>query len=159
MEEGNRMFDIYLRQNSKVLPERINDVQDEDLKKRLLINQHGFLGLNIPLAEAKLLSLTLKAGQVIPVRYRDNPPTIDVDTAFFIAEKFLLEERKSEKYAGLHFTEIKFISPMSSIMYYTFANGVQEWLDAGLHPGARFASVDKLDGHLWTDEEKHELFA
>jgi hypothetical protein len=152
------MFDIYLRQGCKLLPKGIN-ISDEGLKKKLLMDQPGFLGLNIPLAEAKLLSLTLKAGQVIPVRYRDNSVTIDVETAFSIAEKFLLKERKSEKYAGLHFTEIKNISPMSSIMYYTFANGVQEWLDAGLHPGARFASVDKLDGHLWTDEEKHELFA
>jgi hypothetical protein len=43
-------------------------------------------------------------------------------------------------------------------MYITFFSSAKEWQNEGLIPGALFANVDRLDGHLWTHDEKIELY-
>jgi hypothetical protein len=162
------MYDIYIYQAGKTLPE-MNDLIDsfpelanQKTQLHTLHDSRKFLGLNLPFDIAKNLTRRLhteaKAScQIIPTRYRDNEPKFTIETAYPIAEK-ALRELQTTKYPEIHFYPIIYTPGHSGIMYITFASGGKEWQDEGLIPGAIFASVDRLDGHLWTDEEMIELY-
>ena len=60
-------------------------------------------------------------------------------------------------YANVVFKPTTHVPGSSGLMYITFCTGAKEWKDLGLIPGALFASVDKLDGHIWSDEEMYTL--
>jgi len=164
------MFDIYIRTGCRTLPD-LKDLENDypELTKQefhslLLSETPGFLELNLPLDIAKKITWRLKYTearalcQIIPTRYRDNEPKYTIETARPIAEK-ALEKIKVKEYPELHFGPITYTPGHSGIMYVTFVSGAKEWQDEGLIPGAIFASVDLLDGHLWTDEEMIELSA
>jgi len=161
-------FDIYLAYGCKALPRSIDLVNISpslamnEFREKLLSDSPEFLGVNLSLSSAKTLLGLLKSkefkarGVIIPAKYRDNRPNIDLETAFQIADKYL-EQVQLTEYPDLHFGKTTYTRGHDSFMYFTFGAVAHEWTEAGLHPDGIFASIDKLDGHVWSDEERDEL--
>ena len=162
------MFDIYLAYGCRSLPRPTDlanigpDLATNEFREKLLSDSPDFLGLNLSLSIAKTLLGLLKSkefkarGAIIPIKYRDSLPTIDLETAFQIADKHLKQVQLTQ-YPDLHFGKTTYARGHDSFMYFTFVSIAREWTEAGLHPDGIDASVDKLDGHVWSDEERDQL--
>lgn len=162
------MYDLHLSKGCEAPPNIIDllgissDLMTFQLYLRLLENNTGFLGLGFQLDTAKKMLRYLKYsktrcnGLIVPIRYRDNPLKYNVETAFPLASR-VLEELKSTRYSNLHFRPMAYRHPHSTVMYITFSAATDEWREAAIIPGAIFISVDRLDGHIWSDEEIREL--
>lgn len=161
------MFDIYLVRGCNSLPE-MEDLFDlipalatSKVQENLLKDSPGFLGFDLPLEAARRLIKRLKyagteaGGQIIPSKYRDNQPNYTIETAYPIAEETLKKIQSS--YSDISFGPITYVPGSSGLMYITFVSIATEWTEEGLVPDGIFVSVDKLDGHIWSDEEMLEL--
>lgn len=160
------LFDIHLHQGCWTaaapdvddLSERIPALRDEDLRARVRQwRPGGFLGLDIPEPEATELLDRLKRaearGEVVPAAYRE--PVVTVEAARPIAERAIAEERQA------HFPTYAF-GPVEYARqgprWWTFVSGSERLQQEGRIPGALFASVDKLDGHVWQPSEMEQLY-
>ena len=113
----------------------------------------GPLGLSLPRHEAielfRLLvpcTSSASGGYLMSAAYRK--PLVSQEQAQPIAMAYL-HERIHREFSNLHFYDVQFAR--EDAMWWTFVVGCEEWKN--LIPGALFAPVDKLDGHIWTDEK------
>jgi hypothetical protein len=158
------MYDLYLFMGCRTLPELDDVVQtvptltDPTVQKRILQRSPGpgFLQLDLTHDVAITLLQLLKTrkanGYIIPSAYRQ--PGIAVGQAESIAKRVITE---------LHATRIPdhTLGPVHLVreepVAWTFGAASEEWVKEGRIPGMLFASVDKLDGHVWQPEEFEQL--
>jgi hypothetical protein len=154
------MYDLYLFVGSRTLPELDDLVQqvpvlaDPDLQKRMVQRSPGphFLRLNLPVEVAATLMQRLESrkasGYMLPSAYRH--PTVSIEQAFPTAARVIAE---------LHATKIPdhTLGPVRLVreqpVCWTFGAASEEWIKEDRIPGLLFASIDKLDGHVWQEEE------
>lgn len=43
-------------------------------------------------------------------------------------------------------------------LFWTFGSASEQLMDEGYAPGALFVSIDKRDGHIWSDEEVTQYY-
>jgi hypothetical protein len=113
----------------------------------------GPLGLSLPRHEAielfRLLvpcTYSVQGGYLMLAAY--HKPLVSREQAQPIAMAHL-HERIQREFSNLHFYDMRFAR--EEAMWWIFVVGCEEWKD--LIPGVLFASVDKLDGHIWTDDK------
>jgi hypothetical protein len=116
---------------------------------RLFSKKSGFLGLNLHVESAVELYKRLHAlgvwGDVVPVKYRQ--PKITVQAARRLAEK-AIKNKCALNFPNITFEPVEF--DFEGAMTYDFSAGSEELHQLGLwEPDAVFASVDKVDGHIW----------
>jgi len=159
------LFDIRLSKGCKTapdlgdLPDLIPELADKRFYATLFDKNPGFLSLNIPEELARklvrrLLTARAQAG-IIPVRYRDREPIYTVEMAYPIAEKALKELQA--KYPDITFGPIKFSPHHSGRVTLGFLSAGKEWVESGLIPGALIVAVDRLDGHIWSEEDYKQM--
>lgn len=150
----NNLFDIYVAPTPHTL------TATDDLTgyvylltpvatARLFSKQSGFLGLNLHVESAVELFKRLYSlgvwGDVVPINYRQ--PKITVQAARQLAEKAIKNEC-ALNFPNITFEPVEF--HIERAMTYTFCAGSEELHRLGLwEPDAVFASVDKVDGHIW----------
>jgi hypothetical protein len=157
------MYDIYLANGCKSFPD-LSDLVDSfpelgtfQFQRRLLSASPEFLGLNLTIDVARKLIRRFKyteakgRGMIIPAKYRNNTPSLTAEDAYPIANEAL--NKMQAQYPDVIFGETVYDSFRDSLMYFTFISPSKKWFDEGLIPGALFANIDKLDGHVWTSEE------
>ena len=159
------MFDIYLYEgcwttspNLDDLVEQIPALNNPDLRARTeKWRPGGFLGLDLPESMARTLLdrlLGAKArGQMVPSAYRE--PKVSVEAAQPIAEQAIAQLRET-RYSMCTLGPVRYLR--ETPWWWTFAADCKEWQEQGYIPGAVFASIDKLDGHVWQPEERDRLF-
>lgn len=158
------MYDIYLITGCRALPEledlaeQVPAVADPSLQERLLQRRPGagFLGLDLPLDLARTLMRRLisqrASGYPLSVAYR-QPPNVSREQALPIARRYLAEVA-AKRHPGVAFGPASFLRS-DPVCCWTFAAGSQALAEQG-HMGL-YASVDKLDGHVWRAEEFEQL--
>jgi hypothetical protein len=161
------LFDIYLTTGCRFIPD-LEDLSkmivllaNPEWRARLVTEEPGFLGLNLPrdaslvLLERLKYSETKALGMLVPIRYRDEKARVLTEAAQLIAEKEI--ERIKGENPNVKLEPLKFVR--ENMIWYTFASESIEWVHQGRIPGALFVSVDKLDGHVWHDDEVNKLLA
>jgi hypothetical protein len=116
----------------------------------------GFLGLNLSEATATAVCeqfLTLSTrGRIIPARYRD--PQVTIEQALQVAQKHLgpsYTDREGEIYS---YGPIKYSTQMEETpMTWQVIAPLPGLQARGSIPGALFVSVDRIDGHIWSQQE------
>ncbi|MDQ2717143.1 MAG: hypothetical protein M3Z08_19750 [Chloroflexota bacterium] len=140
------------------LVQQVPALADSSLPERLLQKRPGpgFLGLDLPhdLARMLLQRLTSQraSGYAIPVTYR-QPARISIEQATPIAQHYLAEVA-ARRYPGNSFGSAHFLRS-DPVCCWTFVATSEELAEKG-HMGL-YASVDKLDGHVWSAEEFEQL--
>jgi hypothetical protein len=99
-------------------------------------------------AVAYIRSVHRSALRPVPARYRT--PRVGLDEAAAVAEDYL-SARGSERYPSLTFDPP--VYRYQNAMCFTFFAFCPDWVAEGRVPGALTCSVDKVDGHIWTDAE------
>ena len=156
------MYDIYLSTGCRSLPDlnnfakQIPAVLEDKFLVRLMMAAPGFLGFDLPIETAKSLMRWLRdskaraLGCIVPTKYRTQHPRFTVEMAFPIAEQALKQEQL--KHPGVEFdSEVHFSS--EDLMGFIFGVGAEAWRQKGMTPAGLMVAVDKLDGHVWQDEE------
>lgn len=64
---------------------------------------------------------------------------------------------QSEKLAAYQFAPA--VLESDGEYFWTFASGSEQLQQEGVVPGALHACVDKVDGHVWTNQEMEEFFS
>ena len=112
----------------------------------------GFLGLNLSgdTAVELLEELTLTGGRglVVPADYRQ--PNVTFEMAKAIASEALQKEQET-RFPTVTFEALQYVS--EDAMWWKFGAGSPEWIERALSAGAFYILVDKLDGHVWTEQE------
>lgn len=136
--------------------ELVPALTDLDVQTRMLgWRQHwpDFLGLDLPEDVALLVYACLKQagahGGLALAAYRE--PRITVEQALPIAAQAIAE--RQSRYSGLTFSPVRFSPPHGGAECWAFCADCEQWQQEGMIPGAIFASIDKLDGHVCTSEE------
>jgi hypothetical protein len=157
------MFDLYLYQGCTAPPD-VNDLvdqipaaQDPGLYAKLQEwRPGGFLGLDLPEDVAHAFLLRLKRagarGHMALSAYRD--PKISVDAARSIAEQVIAQLQQAH-FPSYTFDEVKYGG--EGPWWWIFGAASEQLQAEGRIPGALFAYVDKLDGHVWHSEEMENL--
>lgn len=152
------MFDVYLSAGCRTLPDLHEFVQqaplleDPRFHEKVLSRHPGFLGVDLAEQEARRLLALLKSakarGQVVPSAYRS--PKVLISDALPVAERAIAKLHET------HFTEYRF-EPVhfwsEGPRWWIFLAGSEQLQKEGVSPGALFAYVDKLDGHIWQEDE------
>lgn len=74
-----------------------------------------------------------------------------------IAEENILRRiSQSEKLAAYQFAPV--VLESDGEYFWTFVSGSEQLQREGMVPGALHACVDKIDGHVWTNQEMEEFF-
>ena len=74
-----------------------------------------------------------------------------------IAERAIAEIiRTAPELAGYQFNAVKYRRDEG--LYWVFSAASEQLIEEGYVPGAVFACVDKMDGHIWSEEE-HARYA
>ena len=77
--------------------------------------------------------------------------------AIQIAERHIEKQIKSSSFFSRYkFGEVGLQS--ENEYFWTFVCGSEELFDEGYVPGAVYACVDKMHGHIWTDEEVEQFY-
>lgn len=159
------MFDVYLYEGGRTAPPDLDDLAEQipalkepDLRSRMeKWRPGGFLGLDLPETTARVLLDRLEQakarGHIVPSDYRK--PKITVEAAQPIAER-AMAELHATRYPTCTLGTTHYLR--ESPWWWTFAADCKELQEAGYIPGALFASIDKLDGHIWQPEEIERLF-
>jgi len=156
----NDLYDIYVSPT----PHTLSSIDDltgyihlltQAATTRLFSKQSGFLGLNLHVEKAVELFKRLHDlgiwGDVAPIKYRQ--PKITVQAAHRLAEKAIKNEC-ALNFPNITFRPVEFYFERS--MTYSFCAGSEELHQLGLwEPDAVFATVDKVDGHIWERFEYH----
>jgi hypothetical protein len=158
--EMHNMYDIYLFIGCRTLPalddlvQRAPALADPAVQKRVLQRSPGPGFLKLDLAEdvATALFQRLRSGKangyVVSSAYRQ--PGVTVEQAIPIAQRAIAElhaARIPEHTLG----PVRFVR--EEPVCWTFGAASEEWVKEGRIPGMLFASVDKLDSHVWPPEE------
>ena len=152
------MYDIFLYSGCQELPDfsraggSIPNLFEGGRRNLVLEKRPGFLGLDLSQEAAfvvlRLLQSKWARGVVAPSQYRN--PKITEEEAERIATVFLAR-KQAEEFPGVRFEPVGFC--YETAMWWTFGASSPEWTQAGFSPGALYASVDKLDGHIWQPED------
>ncbi len=114
----------------------------------------GFLGLDLLRPEVATIRKWFKEHHasvlLVPVAYRQ--PRVTVEEAYPIAEQFR-RQKQSRRYPTLTWGPIVRAAHAGEACAWAFFSGSDELQRQGYVPGGLFACVDKLDGHVWTDED------
>ncbi|WP_017327082.1 hypothetical protein [Synechococcus sp. PCC 7336] len=142
------MYDIYLIK----FPESDYESSDLDLQCKPE-NIPCFLELNMP-AEAvadieEMISLGGGKGIIVKSDYRS--PKLSLSEVFSIANIHLNRQAK-KNFPSYSFRAIQCIR--SEPMYWLFGSFSEQLIHEGHNPGGVTVAIDKLDGHIWTEEEK-----
>lgn len=112
----------------------------------------GFLQLDLPQSLGTMLLQRLQGagarGKIINAAYRR--PHISREHAWPLAEREIAR-LQAQYYPSYTFGPVIFY--YGHPMTWTFTASSQQLIDEGFIPGALFADVDKLDGHIWQEEE------
>jgi hypothetical protein len=152
------MYDIFVNQGCTSPPD-LHDLREvltadatSGLSKKALLRHPGFLGIDATLEVAHVILGHIESaggrGLIVPSRYRQ--PTITVSEAFPIAQHAVLE-KISSLYPNVGFGPVKFLR--IEAMFFVFGASSEELAERDIVPGAVFASVDKVDGHVWGYDE------
>lgn len=171
------LYDIYLGAGCRASPEisdlaeRIPALADANVVARFqaVLRPHprfpglnrseeppGFLGLDLPQDLARALYQRLAAararGEVLPSAYRQ--PRVSQEEARPIAEQ-AIQHLQAASFSGYAFEPVCF--HQEAPRWWSFVAGSEQLQEEGYIPGALFACVDKLDGHVWEDDEMLDL--
>jgi hypothetical protein len=155
------VYDLFLYEGCRSRPD-LSELADtlpilrtEAFLERVTSPFPGFLELSLEkevvLQLARALKSSGKLGLYLLEGYRT--PTI--------SEAFALEvgERERAKLIA-ESPELTFYPPRVNprkLIWWEVTIGCKEWSDAGVLPGAIILWVDKLDGHVWDDQEMDEF--
>jgi hypothetical protein len=156
------MYDIHLSSACHTLPD-LSDLagkypilMDAAFQARLLERVPKFLGLDMPKEDAialwKRLESTWGRGMFVLSAYRN--PKVTVEEAFPIAER-AIARLQAEHCPNVEFNPVRFLS--EDAMWWVFKASSEELIEQGFIPGALFALVDKLDGHVWQPNELEQF--
>lgn len=155
-------YDIYLTRGADQLPKLDNllteapVLQEPDLPQRML--QHSTNVLKVALPENKAIELLQRLqaegakGSLLPSAYRQ--PRISAEQAVPIAEKAIAEIQAKRRPNDTPGT-VRFLREQPTC--WTFGAVSEQLIREGRIPGLFYASVDKLDGHIWKPEEFDRL--
>lgn len=157
------MYDIYLytgcdRQPTATdLGQHSQALELSSIQSRLREKEPGFLDLQLAPDVAQALATQLRVlgarGYALPAAYRW--PLVTLDQARLIAETYLVDIWVKE-YSSYTFEPMCFV--YDDPMRWVFRSHITELVAQGMVPGALFAVVDKLDGHIWQDGESERYF-
>lgn len=156
-------FDIYLYQRCLRPPDlhdlvdQISAARDPLLLARLQERRpSAFLGLDLPEEAAHALRRRIKQcgarAHVAPSAYRE--PKVSIEEARAIAERAIAQRRES-RYPTYTFGEVTYGG--EGPWWWIFGAGSEQLQAEGWIPGAIIEYVDKLDGHLWQNEEMERM--
>jgi hypothetical protein len=80
---------------------------------------------------------------------------IDFNKAQKIASAEIKRHQTNPRYNGMEFGETRFWREQTE--FWTFAAPIPKLQDEGYAPGALLVSVDKTDGHIWTEADFAKL--
>lgn len=80
---------------------------------------------------------------------------LDKNQALKIAAEKIKELQKNSGYDDFSPIELH----NETELFRTYISGSESMIKDGYIPGAFFVSVDKTDGHIWTQKEKEKYFA
>lgn len=157
------MFDIHLSTGCHTLPKQevlqhFPALAAPSVQQLLEKAFPEFLNIDVPYAAAAGMLDILKSygarGLIVPAIYRE--PKITVEQAYQIACAEI--QRKQAAYPNIHFDPVGLVGGYTQPRWWTFGANAQEWIEAGCIPGRLSASVDKIDGHIWTPEAQEQLW-
>lgn len=128
------------------------------LAARCAERRPGFLRLDLAPAEADALLAALRGegarGSAVRSRYREGS-ALPMEQAWEIADR-ALDMRVQRDAPAVRFDDTRFVR--EEALWWVFCRPSPQLIDQGVVPGALFAAVDKLDGHLWSDEAQSAFF-
>jgi hypothetical protein len=157
-------YDIYLSMGCRALPDidnilpAIPALSDAQIQQKIVKRSPGpgFLGLNLTHEQAMVLLQRLKSQKAAgyPVLAAYHEPKITKEQAAPIAAQAI--KQLHEKLIPQH-TLGPALFKREEPVCWTFGAVSAEWVKEGRIPGILFASVDKLDAHVWALEEFNQL--
>ena len=79
------------------------------------------------------------------------------DNALQAAERHIRERISASDFLARHkFGAVGLRSENNR--FWTFVSGSDELFEQGIVPGAVYACVDKMDGHIWTEDEIEQFY-
>ncbi len=82
--------------------------------------------------------------------------TITFEQAQQIAATDLERRRNAPRFSGYEFSPVQLFRDEG--VSWIFLSGSQQLMNEGWIPGALFVTVDKRDGHIWTDDETEQYY-
>jgi hypothetical protein len=159
------LYDLWLSTGTRGHPQVTDfavafpQLTNSDLLRRMQEHFPGFIGLDLPEDIAHNLLARLQAdrarGMVVASAYRE--PIITREAAYLIAEQ-VIRQQHEQRYPHYTLSPIRYAESHAHAMWWTFTAPVDELVAQGMIPGALFASIDKLDGHVWQPEDFERLF-
>ncbi|HEU4327338.1 MAG TPA: hypothetical protein VFS21_29645 [Roseiflexaceae bacterium] len=156
------MYDIYLFSGCNSIPEMeeiqriLPDVDIDFLISRIQMPSPGFLGVKLDKERAILFLKTIETylAQGIYLPYSYSTPLLDDNKALVVGNNEL--QKLEIESPQLHFYPPRVHS--SYPLWFKVVIGCKEWIEDGFIPGAVVLFVDKIDGHIWTNEQIDEFF-
>lgn len=157
-------YDLYLVRGCDALP-ALDDLKEQvpavtyPVFQQWIVTMQaadpGFLQLELAKTVAETLLQRLQArgasGIVVQAAYRQ--PKISRAEAQVLAE-CEIESLRKQYYPTYLFGPVVLYAEQPCS--WTYASASKQLIEEGYIPGALFADVDKLDGHIWTPEEVAE---
>ena len=113
-----------------------------------------FAGLGLPLDAARERRReSSRRMALVPSRYRT--PGISLEDARDKAELVLRERQRD--HPGVTFDDVRLYAHHP--MVFTFATLSPQWQREARVPGGLLCSIDKVDGHVWTESEQEQYAA
>ena len=164
LAKRDEMYDLHLDQGCDSFPLVADLVPSAralarpEVQQALTQDEPGWLGLALPSATAETLARRLAAaggrGEIAEAAYRT--PRLSREDAQRIAAR-VLPELAARTFPGYTFKPP--VLRRDQPRWYFFISISEALMDAGHIPGGMLAAVDKLDGHLWSDEAMAALVA
>jgi len=157
-------YDLYLRQGCNCLP----DFRDLDHEvsfvtyptfQQWIVQQTptvlGFLQVSLTEPVARALLQRLRSGGAVGFIIKDGyrQPKVSLANAYRLADQELTR-RQEQKFPGYTFKPVAFHQERPQT--WRFVCACPPLIEEGYIPGALFADVDKIDGHIWQQEEYQE---
>ena len=137
-------YDISVRNYAATLDSAMSLPPDASL-----LVHDGFIRVALPLVEARRALLKIRqvggVAYLVPIEYRN--PVISM----FAAKEIAHRVHAQMLVAGKNLEDID--EGRNDLLWWTFRANVRDAISRDIIPGCASISVDKLDGHLRTDEE------
>jgi hypothetical protein len=157
----DRTMDIYLIAGCSQPPKNLGPAAANagpGLLSRLLARRPGFLGMELNQQEAADALAALRQngarGMAVAAGYRTGG--LKMEDALPIADAFL-SEQKQRQYPDVPFEPTRFVR--EEALWWTFCRTSETLIERGVVPGALYAAIDKLGGHVWTEAEQAAFLA
>jgi hypothetical protein len=153
---SDRNMDIYLIAGCKQSPKGgalSSGASQSALLTRLFEERPGFLGMSLNAKDAAAALAQLKEsgarGMVVAADYRHGG--LKMEDALPLAEAHLARQI-TQHFPHVPFEAIRFVR--EEALWWTFCRPSEALIEQGYVPGALYAAIDKLDGHVWDDNEQ-----